>query len=124
MWIVAAITFVVVVGTAGYMLIEDWGFLDALYMTITTITTVGFKEVGALSTEGRVFTIVLILGGVGVILYGLVTIVEYTIKAQLSGLFKRRAVKKQVDKTREPLHHLRVRPGGRVGRESHRRPKG
>ncbi len=98
LWVVAGIACIVVVGTVGYMVIEGWGLLDALYMTITTITTVGFKEVRELSTGGRLFTMALILCGVGVILYGLVTIVEYAIKAQLSGVFKRRAVKRQVDK--------------------------
>ena len=112
LWVVAAIVLIAVIGTGGYVLIEGQGFFDSLYMTITTITTVGFKEVFPLSTGGRVFTMLLILGGVGVILYGLATIVEYAIKAQLSGLFKRRAVKKQVDKLED---HYIICGYGRVG---------
>jgi voltage-gated potassium channel len=111
-WVVAAIVLVVVVGTAGYMLLFGWSFMDALYQTVTTITTVGFHEVRELSTGGRVFTILLILSGVGVILYGLATIVEYAIKAQLSGVFKRRAVRKQVDKLE---NHYIICGYGRVG---------
>jgi voltage-gated potassium channel len=58
---------VMAVGTAGYMVIESSNILDALYMTTITVTTVGFHEVFDLSTAGRVFTIFLALGGVGVI---------------------------------------------------------
>ena len=54
-----------VLGTAGYMLIEGWSFLDALYMTVTTLVTVGFGEIHPLSTTGRIFTIGLIVLGVG-----------------------------------------------------------
>jgi len=93
-----AIVTVTVVGTGGYMLIEGWSFLDALYMTVTTISTVGFKEVNPLSTAGMIFTVALILGGVGTILYGLGSMVEFVVKGELSGMFRRRAVKKQVDK--------------------------
>ena len=49
------------------MIIEGWTFLDALYMAIITITTIGFKEVHELDDGGRVFTIILALGGVGLI---------------------------------------------------------
>ena len=112
LFVLGAIVLVVVVGTGGYMLIEGWGFLDALYMTVTTISTVGFKEVRELSTAGRIFTVVLILGGAGTILYGLGTMVEYVIKAQLSGVFRRRAVKKQVDKLED---HYIICGYGRVG---------
>lgn len=111
-WIAGAIVLFVVVGTAGYVLIEGWGFLDALYMTVTTIATVGFREIHELSDGGRIFTIFLILGGVGTILYGLGSIVEFVIKAQFSGVLKRRAVRRQVEKLRD---HFIVCGYGRVG---------
>ena len=53
------------VGTVGYMIIEGWGILDSIYMTITTITTVGYREVHPLSDGGRIFSLFLILGGMG-----------------------------------------------------------
>src|SRR4030042_3916434 len=112
LFVLGAIVLVVVVGTGGYMLIEGWGFLDALYMTVTTISTVGFKEVHELSTLGRVFTVVFMLGGAGTILYGLGSMVEYVIKAQLSGVFRRRAVKREVEKLEG---HYIVCGYGRVG---------
>lgn len=111
-WVLIAIVLILLIGTLGYRLIEGWGFMDALYMTVTTITTVGFKEVEPLSTGGRVFTIFLILGGVGTILYGLGTLVEYVIKGQLSGVFKRRTVRRQVDNLED---HYIVCGYGRVG---------
>jgi len=63
------IVFVIVVGTAGYMLIEGWSFVDAFYMTAITITTVGYGEVHPLSTGGRLFTIFISFTGVGAIFY-------------------------------------------------------
>src|SRR5579871_4510863 len=57
-------------GTAGHVLIERWSWFDAVYMAVTTITTVGYQEVHPLSTAGRAFTIVIILGGVGTFFYG------------------------------------------------------
>ena len=55
------IGFIVVMGTKGYMVLEGWSILDALYMTVITITTVGFEEVHELSSRGQIFTIVLII---------------------------------------------------------------
>lgn len=60
---------ILVTGTAGYMIIEDWRFLDALYMTIITISTVGYREVNQIGDIGRVFTIFLVLIGVGFTFY-------------------------------------------------------
>ena len=56
-----AILAIIVIGTIGYLIIEHWSFIDSIYMTITTLSTVGFQEVHKLSTAGRIFTMVLIL---------------------------------------------------------------
>jgi voltage-gated potassium channel len=61
---------VLIAGVAGYMLIEGWDLLDAFYMTIITISTVGYKEVHTLSNAGEIFTVMLIVVGVGTMLYG------------------------------------------------------
>ena len=58
-------------GTLGYQLLEGWGWLDALYMTIITLTTVGFGEVQPLSPAGRIFTIILIVLGASIVAYSL-----------------------------------------------------
>jgi len=62
---ICVLAFVMAVGTIGYMLIEGWSAYEALYMTVITIATVGFTELHPLSETGRIFTIVLIFGGVG-----------------------------------------------------------
>lgn len=61
--------FIVLIGTIGYMLIENWGVLDSLYMTVISITTTGFAELKPLSAYGRLFTIFLIILGVTSIAY-------------------------------------------------------
>ena len=95
--VIAAVLAIVVVGTVGYTLIEGWSLLDSLFMTVTTIFTVGFGEVHPLSRGGQIFTLLLIIGGVGTILYGLGRMAEFVIGGQLSGMFRRRAVRRQVE---------------------------
>ncbi len=55
--------FICIAGTAGYMTIEDWNLLDSIYMTVTTIATVGYGEVHEVSRNGRIFTIILMKAG-------------------------------------------------------------
>jgi membrane protein insertase Oxa1/YidC/SpoIIIJ len=62
---------VVSIGTFGYQKIEGFSFIDSLYMTIITITTVGFREVGPLSAQGKLFTIALIMVGVGIVVFAI-----------------------------------------------------
>jgi voltage-gated potassium channel len=112
-YVLFTMVLVLVAGTVGYMIIEQATVLNALYMTVITITTVGFKEVFDLSDAGKVFTLLLILGGVGTILYGLRLLVEFVVKGQLTGIFRRRAVKRQVDKLQ---NHYIICGYGRVGR--------
>jgi len=75
-WTIAALVAVFVFGVLGYWLLEDWSLLDAVYMTVITLTTVGFKEVRPLDTQGRVFTIVLLVMGVGLALISVAVIAQ------------------------------------------------
>jgi voltage-gated potassium channel len=61
---VAILVVLLATGTLGYQLVEGWGWFDALYMTVITITTVGFREVHPVSSGGRVFTMALAMGAV------------------------------------------------------------
>src|ERR1700757_2966679 len=60
---------VIIGGTLGYIVIEGWNAWDAFYMTVTTVATVGYREVNPLSRAGQVFTVLLVVGGVGTALY-------------------------------------------------------
>jgi voltage-gated potassium channel len=102
------------VGVTGYMVIESWSFLDALYMTVTTVTTVGFREVQPLGTAGRVFTIFVILFGVGVAFYLLTTVVQTVIEGELAEALGIRRMKARIDALRD---HYILCGFGRVGEE-------
>ncbi len=85
----------VIVGTIGFMLVERWSFLDSLYMTVITLTTVGYGEVYPLDTNGKIYSIVLILVGAGVVLYILGDMVELLIDINLGGRMRYKIVKLQ-----------------------------
>ena len=98
-------------GVLGYVLIEDFSLLDAAYMTILTFTTVGFQEVRPLSDEGRIFTIFLMLGGVGTALYSLTLFFQQIMEQQF---FRRRRMNAKIASLKD---HYILCGYGRVGRE-------
>ena len=110
---VFALAVVVAVGIVGYMVIEGWSLLDAAYMTIITLTTVGHEEVHPLSSTGRIFTILLMVAGVGVTLYVLTSVVNLAVAHEVGILFRRRKLKTRISKLRG---HFIVCGFGRVGR--------
>ena len=103
-----------VFGVAGYMIIEGWSFLDALFMTVTTITTVGFREVHPLGDGGRVFTIFVILFGVGVAFYLLTTVVQSAVEGELAQALGIRRMQQKIEALRD---HYILCGFGRVGEE-------
>jgi voltage-gated potassium channel len=96
------------------MIIEGWSLLDALYMTVTTVTTVGFREVQPLGTGGRIFTIFLILLGVGVALYLLVSLVSLVLEGELGLALGVRRMRAKIQALR---NHYILCGFGRVGEE-------
>ena len=100
-------------GTLGYMLIEGSSFLDSLYMTVITITTVGFSEVVQLSPAGKFFTMILILVGVGFVLYVFGKITETVVEGGLQAILGRINLKKKVAKVK---NHFIVCGFGRIGK--------
>ena len=64
-----ALAIIFLVGSTGFVVIEGWSLFDAVYMTVLTMTTVGYEEVRPLSPLGRVFNLFIMLGGVGLMLY-------------------------------------------------------
>jgi voltage-gated potassium channel len=88
----------IAVGTVGYRLIEGWSLFDSLYMTVITVGTVGYGETHPLSTAGRVFTMFLIVFGIGLFTYGFSTIAAVVIEGDLSEAFRRRRMEKDIAK--------------------------
>jgi voltage-gated potassium channel len=103
---------VTIAGTVGYVAF-GFGTLDALYQTVTTITTVGFGEVRPLTDDERVFTMVLILVGVGSALYTLSALIEVLVSGQLGGSFGRQRMQRQIARMKD---HVIICGWGRVGR--------
>lgn len=112
-WVALALAGVVLYGIAGYWLVEGWSFLDATYMTITTLTTVGFREVRELDTGGRIFTLSLIVLGVAVALIGISFTAAVLAEAEIGGRSRRRRMDRRIASLRD---HVIVCAYGRVGR--------
>lgn len=112
-WLGTAILFTMTLGVAGFMLIERYPFLDAFYMTLTTITTVGYGEVHPLHPAGRIFNSFLILVGVTTIFLGVGLMTQTAIELELVQYFGKRRIKNMIDKLR---NHYIVCGFGRVGR--------
>ncbi|MDE2040433.1 MAG: NAD-binding protein [Elusimicrobia bacterium] len=83
-------------GAAGYHFLEGWPWLDAVYMTVITLGTVGYEETHPLSSGGRVFTMLLILGGIALMTYAFSTITAIIVEGELAGALKRRRMQKEI----------------------------
>lgn len=105
----------VFVGIFGYMLIEGWSFNDALYMTIVTLSTVGFQEAHPLSGSGRAFTTVLIVVGIGTVGYGIGNLAAFIIEGELREVFKSRKMEKGIAKLK---NHIIICGYGSEGRHA------
>ncbi|MGE3907988.1 MAG: TrkA family potassium uptake protein [Chloroflexota bacterium] len=110
----AVIIAVMLIGMLGFMVIEGWGPLDALYMSVTTMTTVGFGEIHPLSQQGRAFTIGLIFLGVGGALYMLTTMMQFVVEGHLGRNLERRRMERRIE---HMTGHFILCGLGRVGRQ-------
>lgn len=103
-----------VIGTVMYMLIEGWNAGEAFYMTVITLSTVGFGEVRDLSPAGRIFTVVLVYLGIGTATTALTNAAALALGPLLWGTIKERRMKKMID---ELSNHYIVCGYGRMGRQ-------
>lgn len=99
-------------GSVGYMVLEDWSWTDAVYMTIITISTVGFGEVAEMSRQGRIFTSALILTGVVSFTFVFTSVAQAVVAGQVSGAWKRSKLEKKLRQIRD---HYIICGCGRVG---------
>jgi len=99
-------------GTVGYMVVEGWSAWDAFYMTATTITTVGFREVHPMSRSGQVFTVVLLLGGIGTVFYAATMLATIVVEGGLQRGFERRRVGRMLEQIED---HFILCGHGRIG---------
>jgi voltage-gated potassium channel len=111
--IIAIPILLILIGTFGYHFIEGWSLFESLYMTITTLSTVGFEEVHPLSDAGRGFTMVLILGGVFTFFYAVSEIIRAVVGGEVQGILGRRQMERSLA---ELKGHLIVCGFGRMGK--------
>jgi voltage-gated potassium channel len=112
-WPAVLLVAVTAYGVAGFALFEHWSLLDAAYMTVTTLTTVGFREVHPLDAGGMVFTISLIVLGVGVVLVTVSVVAGWVAEGGGADRARRTRMQRQIDRM---SNHAIVCAYGRVGR--------
>src|SRR5208282_5294502 len=110
---VSLVALMTVIGAVGYILIEHMSVLDAFYMSVITVSTVGFQEVKPLSPAGRLFTIGLIVTGVGSAIYLFTVIGELVVEGRLREFLGKSAMNRKIHNLQE---HVVVCGFGRFGR--------
>jgi voltage-gated potassium channel len=103
---------VVLLGSVGYVFLEGYSPVEALYMTLITVSTVGFREVRPLSEPGMVFTSLLIISSIGTFAYAISALTTYFVDGEYRNTFKAARLKKEIDKLE---NHVIVCGHGRVG---------
>jgi voltage-gated potassium channel len=111
--VIGLLLLLTLLGTLGYRVIEDWSWADSLYMTVITLSTVGFQEARPLSAEGRVFTVAVIVAGSGVALYLLSLGARLVLDGNLPQTYRRERMRMRIRNKRD---HVIVGGYGRYGR--------
>jgi len=103
---------VILFGTIGYMILEGWQVMDALYMTVITITTVGYREVNTISLSGKIFTIILIFLGMGIMAYTVGMVAQGMIELHVRSILGRRRLGIKIKSIK---NHYIICGYGRIG---------
>lgn len=109
------LTALLFLGTLGYMIIESYNFLDAVYMTVITIATVGYQEVRPLTESGKIFTLFLIITSFGTFAYAVSSITRFVVDGEFNRLFKTRKLNAAIEKLNG---HVIICGYGRNGRQA------
>lgn len=112
--IIIVLISVVILSTIGYVAIEKWSWFESFYMTIITISTVGFQYVKPISRGGEIFTVFVILGGTGTMLYAATSIIGYVLEGHLGNVLGRRRMREEINKLND---HVILCGYGKVGQE-------
>jgi voltage-gated potassium channel len=107
-----AVTIAIGSGTVGFFLIEGWSILDSLYVAAQTVTTVGYGDLTPATRNGRIFSTIFMLAGVGVVLYALTATVHAIVQSELVATFGQRRQSRKMSKLR---NHFIICGAGRVG---------
>ena len=110
---VMMLAMVLLIGTIGYMVIEEWQLLDALYMTVITITTVGYGEIRQVSEPGRIFTIFIIFAGMGILGYTFGMVAQAMVEFHVRSILGRRKLGLKIKSLKD---HYIMCGYGRIGR--------
>ena len=108
----AVLFMLLTLGTGGYMLVEGWRLLDAAYMTIITLATIGFKEVHDLTDHGKLFTMGLVVFGVGTLGYLVSSVAQIMFEGQIQLIIGRKKVEKKIEALKD---HYIICGFGRIG---------
>lgn len=111
-WIIAVLVLLTAVGTGWFWLLEGWSLIDAVFMTVITLSTVGYDEVRPLSDRSRIFVIVYLVGGLGVFLFAVVQLGEMIVRAELRTWLRRRGMNSTLQSVK---NHFIVCGFGRMG---------
>jgi voltage-gated potassium channel len=109
---VALLVFIIAGGTAGYVVVEGWGWWDAFYMTIITVTTVGYREVHPLSRAGEALTVIVLVSGVGAALYTFTLLATVVVEGGLPKRLQKRRHQRMLETIKD---HFIVCGYGRIG---------
>lgn len=110
--ILALLGLVIGFGTLGYCWIEGWNWFDGLYMTIITLATIGYGETHPLNLHGRIFTLVLILLGSGVMVYAISTVTAFVVEGDLREALRRRRMEQIINRLSD---HFVICGAGQTG---------
>jgi len=103
---------IVLFGTLSYSYIENWSYIDSLYMTVITLSTVGFREVHQLSSTGQLFTVVLIVCGTGLVAYAAGSVIQLMVEGQFRQILGRKKLLQQISNLE---NHYIICGYGRIG---------
>ena len=112
--ILLLIFIILIIGVFGFIIIEDYTFLEAFYMCIITISTVGFQEIHPFSDAGRIFASILIISSIGIYFYGATALAKFIIEGEFRKFFKHYNVNKKIEKLE---NHVIICGYGRTGRQ-------